>query len=137
MIRSEKSVTVVSMGDDVEIREIPLKPMRDVRKVRGRLDDILEAAKSETDREDFIYAELTDEPVNAMQRMREFYPNTVHIKLIRPEVGNSPLPDIDDIRNMDPMVLFEDIFRHTNGIDITEGQRKMVRELMEKAEVRL
>lgn len=131
-----KSVTVVRMGEEVEIRQVPLVPLRDVRKVKGRLEDIIEAAKSETNTNDFIYAELTDEPVNAMQRIREVYPNTVHIKLIRPESEHT-MPHIEDIRMMDPMEVFEEMFKTSRGEDMSEDQKRIVRKLMDEAEVRL
>lgn len=133
---SPKSVTVVHMGETVEIRHVPLVPLRDVRKVKGRLEDIIEAAKMEGGTNDFIYAELTDEPVNAMQRIREVYPNTVHIKLIRP-VSDYEVPHVDDIRRMDPMEVFEEMYKASKGEDMTDEQRTIVRGLMDEAEVRL
>lgn len=133
---SSKSVTVVTLDDDVSIREVPLVPLRDVRRVKGSLEDIIEEGKSDPNPNDFIYAELTDEPINAMERMRQVYPNTVHIKLIRPE-SQYEMPQIDDIRRMDPLEIFEEMFKSSKGEAMTEEQRSIVRKLMEDAEVGL
>ena len=84
---------------------------------------------------DLIYAELTDEPVNAMQRIREVYPNTVNITLIRQESERS-VPRVEDIKRMDPLEVFREMYRGSNGNDMTDEQRSIVRELMERAEVR-
>ena len=131
-----KSVTVIRLGEETEVREVPLVPLRDVRKVKGRLEDILEAAKGESNRDDFIYAELTDEPVDAMGRMRQMYPNTVHIKLIRPESGRT-MPQIDDIKSMDPMEVFEEMYNASNPEPMTDEQKRIVRGLMDETGVRL
>ena len=130
-----KSVTVVTFAAETEIREVPLTPLRDVRKVRGRLEDIIEAAKTESNTNDLIYAELTDEPVNAMQRIREVYPNTVNITLIRQESERS-VPRVEDIKRMDPLEVFREMYRGSNGNDMSDEQNSIVRELMERAEVR-
>ena len=131
-----KSVTVVEMGDSVTVRTVPLVPKREVRKVKGRLEDIISAAKNEPNRDDFIYAELTDEPVNAMQRIRDVYPNTVHIRIVRPDQSHYDLPDIDDIRAMDPLDLFEEMYRRSKGADMTQEQKDIVRRMMEETGVR-
>ena len=131
-----KSVTVVTLSTETEIREVPLIPLRDVRRVRGRLEDIIEAAKSDADSDDYIYAELTDEPVNAMQRIREVYPNTVKITLTKQD-SESYVPRVEDIKTMDPLEVFEEMYRGSVGNGLTEEQRTLVRELMDRAGVRL
>ena len=42
-----KSVTVIRLGEETEVREVPLVPLRDVRKVKGRLEDILSAVRTD------------------------------------------------------------------------------------------
>lgn len=75
-ILSEKSVPVITMEEKgkVEVTLCPLKPMREVRKIKGELKTLIENA---VDTEDYIYATLTDEEFqfDAMARLREVYPN--------------------------------------------------------------
>ena len=72
-----KSVTVVTLaGKDSEIgiRTIDLKPIRDMRKIRGTFDDLMK----ETERtEDYVQITLTDEEdvPNAMSRLQVIYKN--------------------------------------------------------------
>ena len=54
---------------NINIENIPLKPMRDMRRVEGFLKDIEE---NTADRDDYIYAVLKDENIlNAMEKMEE------------------------------------------------------------------
>ena len=135
-VSMDKSVTIIEMDDEIRIREVPLVPLRDVRKVKGKLEDIIDAAKSEPNRDDLIYVELTEETVNAMERIRQVYPNTLHIKVIRPDNSGYALPDIDDIRALDPMDVFEEMYKRSRGEEMTDEQRRIVRGMMEDSGVR-
>jgi exonuclease SbcD len=135
-VSMDKTVTIIEMDDEIRIREVPLVPLRDVRKVKGKLEDIIDAAKSEPNRDDLIYVELTEETVNAMERIRQVYPNTLHIKVIRPDNSGYALPDIDDIRALDPMEVFEEMYKRSRGEEMTDEQRRIVRGMMEDSGVR-
>ena len=79
-LSKEKTVPVITMGEkgrvDIELSE--LKPMRDVRRIKGKLAELL---KNAVDTKDYIYATLTDEETQfeAMSRLREVYPNTMKL----------------------------------------------------------
>ncbi len=79
-IAQEKTVPIVTLREkgDVEVKCVPLKPLRQVRRIKGELAELL---KNAVDTEDYIYATLTDEAVQfeAMARLREVYPNTMKL----------------------------------------------------------
>ena len=81
-VHNAKSVPVITMGKkgEVALELIPLKPMRDLRHIKGNLKALLEP-KNITDVEDFIYVTLTDEEIinDAMGIFQQTYPNTVKI----------------------------------------------------------
>ena len=81
-VHNAKSVPVITMGKkgEVTLELIPLKPMRDLRHIKGNLKALLEP-KNMTDVEDFIYVTLTDEEIinDAMGIFQQTYPNTVKI----------------------------------------------------------
>lgn len=74
-ITRDKSVPVVELKEKgkVEVKLVPLVPRREIRHIRGKLEELLEHAEG---REDYIYATLTDEDpqFEAMTRLREVYP---------------------------------------------------------------
>lgn len=79
-LNSQKSVTLITMEEKgkVIVESLPLKPLREIRRIYGKLEDLLAHA---ADTEDYIYATLTDEivPFDAMARLREVYPNTMKL----------------------------------------------------------
>ncbi len=124
----DKTVTVVDIGDDIAIREVPIVPKRDVRVIRGPLDNLIDAAKETGGSDDFIYAELTDQAMDAMQRLREVYPNTLSVTVVTPEQGSDDFLYSDEVygENTDVREEFARFFSERTGTELTDEQKKMV-----------
>ena len=82
----QKSISLIELASDgtVEVTEFPIKPLRQVRSIRGRLLELLAATEVSND---FIRVVLTDEApqIDPMKRIREFYPNAVQLTYERNE----------------------------------------------------
>lgn len=81
----QKSVTVAELFEkgDLEVREIPLKPFRDRRKLKGTYMEITSLANyQDTNTEDYMQITLTDEEdiVDGMQKLRAIYPNLMRLE---------------------------------------------------------
>lgn len=81
-VNNAKSVPIITLGEkgDVSLELIPLRPMRDMRHIKGPMKRLLDKTNI-TDPEDFIYVTLTDEDTvnDAMGIFQQVYPNTVKI----------------------------------------------------------
>lgn len=79
-IMSEKTAPIITLEEkgNVRIELVPLKPLYDIRHIRGKLKELLSHA---VDTEDYIYATLTDEEIqhDAMARLQEVYPRAVKL----------------------------------------------------------
>lgn len=75
-----KTMPVITMGPkgDVGVELVELKPLREIRHIRGELKALIDNA---TDTEDYIYATLTDEETqfDAMARLQEVYPRVMKL----------------------------------------------------------
>lgn len=75
-----KTVPVITLCEKgkIEVKLNFLKPLREVRMLKGKLKDLLEHAE---DTEDYIYVTLTDEEIqyDAMARIQEVYPYTMKL----------------------------------------------------------
>ena len=82
----EKSVSLINLAADgaVEVKTLPIKPLRQVRAIRGRLQDLLAATEVSND---LIRVVLTDETpqIDPMKRVRMLYPNAVQLSYERSE----------------------------------------------------
>ncbi|MEC9073031.1 MAG: exonuclease SbcCD subunit D C-terminal domain-containing protein, partial [Myxococcota bacterium] len=129
-----KSITVVDMdaAGDIEVRRVPLVPPRDLRRVQGTLQDLVTLG-AQGNREDYIVATLMDRgPVlYAMDRLREIYPNAIHVERPQWELSSSiKLPDRDHTR-LSVGELFHSFFEEVTDEPLTEEETTALTEVLQ------
>ncbi|MBN1380223.1 MAG: exonuclease SbcCD subunit D [Deltaproteobacteria bacterium] len=121
-----KSVNFVEMDDRGVSRfeRIPLVPHRDVRILEGYLKDILKGPAAGESREDYLMVRLLDRGaiLDTMGKIREVYPNCLHIERPSLMVENGDAVRAVDHTKMTDIDLFESFFTQTTGEDISEEQ---------------
>ncbi len=138
-VNNEKSVPVVTIGKkgETSVKLIPLKPLRNLRHIRGKLKDLLDK-KNVTDPDDFIYATLTDDDVinDAMGIFQATYPNTVKIDYDNAHTRELEQVDISRIaENKSFSELISDFYRLVYGCEITEEEMDVMRSVAKEAGV--
>lgn len=82
----QKSVSLIDLAADgiVTVAEVPLRPLRQVRTIRGKLLELLAAAEVSND---IVRVVLTDDTpqIDPMKRIRAVYPNAVQLAYERNE----------------------------------------------------
>ena len=138
----EKSVTVVELGDkgDVGIRKIPLKPLRDMRRIRGSYMEVTDRAfYQDMNMEDYVQITLTDEEdvPDGMQKLRVIYPN-----LMRLEYDNTRTRESGDVNGAceveqkSELELFGEFYELQNNQAMSGKQEALVRRLIEEVQER-
>ncbi len=134
-----KSVPLITIGGkgEIDIELVPLKPLRDVRRLKGKLKDLLDAANV-TAPDDFIYATLTDEEIvnDAMGIFRQIYPNTVKIDYDNShtrEIEHVDISKIADNRSFDDLIC--DFYRQMYGCEISSEEMDIMRDVAREAGV--
>ena len=138
-VNNEKSVPLITIGDKgkVDIELIPLKPMRDMRHLKGEIKELLDKA-SITAPQDFIYATLTDEEIvsDAMGIFQQVYPNTVKIDYDNSHTREVEQIDISKIaENRSFAELISDFYRQMYGCEISEEEMDVMRTVAREAGV--
>lgn len=128
---NEKSVSLITVSAEerVKIELIPLKPMRNMRHIRGTMRELLDK-KNVKATEDFIYATLTDEDIvnDAMGVFQQIYPNTVRIDYDNSHTRETEQVDISRIaENKSFPELIGDFYRLMYGCEITEEEMDVMR----------
>ncbi len=132
-----KSVTVVNLGkkgENPDIKTINLKPLRDMRKIRGTFNDLISVAER-TD--DYVQITLTDEDdiPNAMNRLQTVYKNALELKYDNQRTRvNATILAIDDIKIKTPYELFSDFYVERNNVEMSDVQKAYMKSLIEKIE---
>lgn len=125
-----KSVSLIELdaAGEVSITEHHLGPRRGMRIVRGELEQLLKDGGGEPWREDYLLVRLDDtRPVlDAMSRLRDVFPNVLHIE--RPRLGDSSGGGVapQDHRRMRPIDLFADFFEAVTSRALTDDERTTV-----------
>lgn len=86
--RWEKSVNIVELAEpgNVTVRKVPLTPLRDMRVIRGGLQELMEPERIAAEGEritDYLQVTLTDteELIDPMGTLRSAYPNVLFLQM--------------------------------------------------------
>lgn len=120
-----KSVNIITLAAKgaPQFEQIPLQALHDVRSISGCFVELLQAQVDVDASMDYIQAFLTDEtPVlDAMQRLRQVYPNLVTIRMAVAQVGeNAGALVANDLNN--PEQRFLEFFHWVKGKGPNEAE---------------
>lgn len=131
----DKALCVVTLGEkgtEAVIEELPLHPLRDVRAVRGDLEEVIRAATDEN-RKDYISVTLTDEidPYKPKEQLREVYPNLLEIRVDN-ERTRKKLGEYDEEAiTCDPLTAFGEFYQEMQGREMTEKEKEIIAEILD------
>lgn len=134
----EKSVTIVELKEKgkVQVRTIPLKPLREMREIRGSYEEVtLRENYQDTNTFDYLHITLTDEEdiPNVMDRLRAIYPNLMRLDYDnRRTRENREVEGAKDVEKKSPLEHFADFYQIQNNQEMSGEQRAFMQELIEK-----
>lgn len=128
-----KSFTRIELdaSGTASVSRLPVHPPRDLVLVEGTLDELL-SDPHRARPEDLVVARLTDRgPVhNAMQRLRDQWPNAVHVERMHTvHVDATPLSGVDH-RKMTVDALFQTFFEVLEGESMTAEEQRVLGEVI-------
>ncbi len=132
-----KSVTVIELRKkgDCEIRKIELKPLRDLRQIKGTYDEVTDKRNYEgTCTDDYIHIVLTDEEdiPDAIGKLRVIYPNLMKLSYDNKRTReNKAIDGSSEVEKKAPIDLFEEFYELQNNQEMTDEQRELVENLIE------
>lgn len=138
-VNNSKSVPIITVGkkDEVSVELVALKPRRDLRRLKGKMEQILDK-RNITSAEDYIYVTLTDEePVSdAMSIFQQFYPNTLKIDYDNAHTREMEQIDISRItEDKSFSELISDFYRLMYGCDMSGEELAIMNEAAREAGV--
>jgi len=128
---NDKSVPIITIEENkaVNVELVPLKPLRDMRHIRGKMSDLLHN-NDISGRNDFIYVTLTDEDIinDAMGIFQQVYPNTVKIDYDNSRTRAAEQVDISQIaHNKSFAELIGDFYRLMYNCEISDEELDVMR----------
>jgi exonuclease SbcD len=141
-IDQHKSFAVVGISKKdgatrVKFKLVPVEPLRDFRKEKGSVDELVRRAKQEDDRrrQDFVHAVVTDDdPIDVVARLRRVWPNLEQVTFdnaLTRAAGTEDLPtEVDLTKNMGD--LFYEFFEAQTGKPLEKDEKELVDNALEK-----
>lgn len=139
-VNHTKCAPIIELGakGEVNIEYVPLKPLRDVRHLKGRLKDLL-AADNIQDTDDYIYVTLTDEDIvnDVMGIFQQYYPRTLKVSydnLHSQELDNVDFSKVADDSSFPDLI--KDFYEMMYGCEISEEEMQVILQVAKEAGVK-
>ena len=134
----EKCALLVELGaGGTAVTPLPLRPPRVMRHLTGPLAALTDPDRV-TDREDYIWATLTDDTPqpDAMAALRAAYPNAMRLDYaLRPGAGDAALPAAEALAARSFEELFGAFFEQMQGRGLNDAEQAELAALREEVEL--
>lgn len=134
----DKSVNIVTLNEkgDMTVTKEKLTPLREMRILKGSLEQILQAAHWEQNT-DYVQVTLTDEAelYDPLGTLRSVYPNIMQLLFSKKqEMGQEAAERRQAERSRTPIQLYRDFYQEIRGKEIDEERLRIVEDMMKAAE---
>lgn len=133
----KKSVTVVQLRGkgDVAVSARPLKPLHDMREIKGTYGMVTDRSFYEgTAIDDYLHITLTDEEdiLDAIGKLRSIYPNVMRLDYDNQRTRSGQSVEAAGDTEKSPISLFKELYELQNNQSMSEQQEAFAAELIEK-----
>ena len=130
-----KSLTVVTLkakGEKPEIENYPLHPLRDVRKKKGTLDEIIKEAQ-ETEKDDYISITLTDEidPYKPKEQLERIFSHILEIRVDNQRTRTKLKEMDEELVVKDPFTSFAEFYKEMQGREMNTQEETIMKEIFD------
>ncbi|RKZ65529.1 MAG: exonuclease sbcCD subunit D [Gammaproteobacteria bacterium] len=137
-VDNTKSVSIVTMDDrgECNINQFELTPKRDMRSIKGFFDTILQEGSEDPYSGDYMRFILEDkQPIfEAMNRLREVYPNTLRVERESLTI-DSDQQSAADVKNLSDLQMFQSFFKDLIGEEPTDEQTKLFSTVLDQLDI--
>ncbi len=133
----EKALTLVTLsqkGAPPKVERLALHPLRDVKKKRGNLAEILEAANEE-ERDDYVSITLTDEvdPYKPKEQLEEVFDRILEVKADNARTRNKLREMDEELVLKDPLETFCDFYQEMQGRQLAQEELEIMKKMFDEA----
>jgi len=135
-INHKKSLVLIDIQNkQLSYELIPLKPLRDLREIKGPIDELIKKENYEdTNTDDYIKAIITDEEpgYEPLARIRSVYPNTLKLEIKNSKTinNNLELEKIEKLKEKSVLELFNDFYKYQNNIDMSDEEERIIKDII-------
>lgn len=133
-VAHKKSISVIDIENkgQISISEIPLdNPLHDWKVYRGKFDEVISNKKTD----DYVKVVLTDENeiFNAVNKLREYFPNIMQLNFENNRVKNEyNTAMLENVTSMTLPELFAEFYIKQQSTELNERQKKIVEDIFKE-----
>lgn len=133
----EKSVLLITAENGISVQKIPLKPLRDMRVLRGKLEDLLKPeAYEKANTEDYVRVILTDEEelYEPMKQLRKVYPNILRLDFdnSRTRIKEGVAMSAEAVEEKSAIELFGEFYEKQNNNPLSNEQSEVIKKIWQE-----
>lgn len=136
--RQEKSALLVELDGegDVRVQRLSFPPRRDLRSVRGTMEELLAPTGGGFASEDYVQITVLTQgtEVGASQRLRNVYPNYLQIRYENPASRKLELGGHGEFSRLTMTEAYLRFYRQVTGRELDPEGRKLLEKISRKAE---
>lgn len=137
-INHHKTVPIIDVKEkgNINIELIPLNPVRDLRELKGPIEELLKKENYETGNiNDYIKAVITnEEPVyDAIGQLRRIFPNTLKLEIRNSKTARNAEEqtlNLENIKKKSELELFCDFYKAQNNVDLNNDQLEIIKNII-------
>lgn len=132
-IKSVIITEICSLGI-VTPRLVPVTPRRNVRNIEGRIADIIASSTADSNRQDYLRVQLTDDGalLNAIGRLRDAYPNVLQIERRFLQIQDGAASASVSRRQSTETELFSSFIREILGVEPAAAETILFQEALDE-----
>lgn len=123
---------LLEKGTEVSVHVLPLKPLRQVRKLEGRLEEILKEEKSS----DFVSILLKDEEtlLDVRQKLMEKFDHILEIRLYNSHIREFYEEEPMVLEELNPLEIFKQFYQEIRTKEMDSGQEKLLSDIIRECD---
>lgn len=137
--KQKKGITLVELGSAglVSHQHLELVPKHNLRVLEGSLADLLDNAKTDEHREDYLLVKLTDKNdiLDPMGQLRQVYPNTLQLERSQFTFSSGSQLVADVSLKRTEQQVFTDFFEQVTGDQLSDEQQAVLLETIEQVKL--
>lgn len=137
----QKAVTIIEFLEKgkIEIKEYKLKPLHEMRKLKGSLIEIMNASNdcSKREKNDYIQVTLTDtnELMDPISTLRSVYPNTMQIIMEKNQESLEVMELMSkEMKKKSTLEIYKHFYEKVTGNEFDHDREQLMRQIIEEVE---
>ena len=133
-VNQNKSVVILDT-EDMSIDLVPLKPLRNLKVIRGNFEDIMEMQPCD----DLIRVELLDDAtsiISPMENLKRRFKNAISLAFIDKNYNSEEVLNTENllVEEKNPIEIFGEFFLKQNSRKLTEEENKILKDVIDEIE---